>query len=92
LLKKGDGSCIFLSYKGGVAYCLIYHDRPRVCRMYPFLVTRKPLSGDGEDAEILYGGDKLYLYVDSVCPGVDTANNMYYLIDKVLEKWLRYFG
>lgn len=92
LVKKYDGSCIFLDYERGVAKCLIYHDRPRVCRMYPFLVTRKPLNGDGEDAEIRLGERKVYLYVDAVCPGVNTAENIHYLLGKILEKWLRYFG
>ncbi len=92
MMKKYDGSCIFLDYEEGKAKCLIYHNRPRVCRMYPFLVTRKPINREGEDAEIRLGERRIYLYVDAVCPGVNTAENIYYLIGKVIEKWLHYFS
>ncbi|MCD6458898.1 MAG: YkgJ family cysteine cluster protein [Thermoproteales archaeon] len=91
LLKKPDGSCIFLGYSQGKAVCMIYHDRPRVCRIYPFLITKEPLKGNGEDAEIVFRGKSLYLYVDAACPGVDTANNMKYLITPVLNVWRQFF-
>ena len=92
LAKKQDGSCVFLRTVEGKAYCLVYGDRPRVCRMYPFYVTQKPLSGKGSDAEIIHGGRKLYLYVDALCPGVDTASNIEYLAKRVLEAWSRLYG
>ena len=92
LAKRQDGSCVFLRMSEGKAYCLVYSDRPRVCRMYPFYVTEKPLHGGGSDAEIAHRGRTLYLYVDALCPGVDTASNMEYLARRVLETWSRLYG
>jgi len=90
LLKKVDGSCIFLK-ENGIATCTIYHDRPRVCRIYPFYVRVKPLKGDGEDAVYNIGGRKLYVYIDANCPGVNTANNILQLLPNVVRLWMRLF-
>ena len=94
LLMKPDGSCLFLRYKDGHASCAIYHDRPRVCRIYPFYVRRKPLDearGEEEDAAYNYNGNKLYVYIDSACPGVNREQNISTLVKSALMLWIRLF-
>ncbi|MCD6369005.1 MAG: YkgJ family cysteine cluster protein [Thermoproteales archaeon] len=91
LLMKEDGSCIFLRKIGDEAYCTIYHDRPRVCRIYPFYVRTTPLKNKGDTALVLYKGKKIYVYVDKKCPGVNTEDNIENLLKGVLRTWLNLF-
>jgi Fe-S-cluster containining protein len=52
VMKKEDGRCVFLGEKG----CMVYGDRPLLCRMYPFYVERQ--------------GGVYVIGVDTECPGV----------------------
>jgi Fe-S-cluster containining protein len=52
VMKKDDGRCVFLSENS----CMVYENRPLLCRMYPFYVERQ--------------GDVYILGVDPGCPGV----------------------
>lgn len=92
LLRKPDGSCFFLTYRSGIAECLIYYDRPLACRLYPFYITTKPLEDfPPEEAEfILPGGRKVYIYLDSSCPGVNTIRNITLIVKEVVKIWLKY--
>ena len=38
-IKRKDGKCIFLRYNAGVSGCVIYENRPNICRLYPFFNT-----------------------------------------------------
>lgn len=52
VMKKEDGRCVFLEENG----CMVYENRPLLCRMYPFYVERQ--------------GDVYVIGVDTACPGV----------------------
>lgn len=36
VLKRENSKCLFLRFKDNQAYCEIYKNRPRICRIYPF--------------------------------------------------------
>ena len=46
VLKRDHGQCIFLQYANNKATCLIYEQRPKICKIYPFfhekLISCKP--------------------------------------------------
>jgi len=91
LVKRNDGSCIFLRYNGPIAYCQIYLERPGCCRLYPFHITKKPLKGEGvKNAKIKINGTTLYLYVDAACPGVGVGYPIKNIIYKIVELWEKY--
>jgi len=88
---KADGSCLFLVEEGGVATCAIYFERPFVCRMYPFHVSRR----DGGGKEALYvdhDGTELYVYVDVTCRGVGSGTPVKSLVPIVTSLWRRMVG
>ncbi len=87
LLKRGDGSCIFLTYNNGVAYCNIYYQRPLACRLYPFYITRRPIEGLPAERAAYRN---LYVYLDRHCPGVNAGKGIETLVKKAVETWLTY--
>ncbi|RLE60196.1 MAG: hypothetical protein DRJ49_01150 [Thermoprotei archaeon] len=91
LLPKYDGTCIFLhSIGSGLYSCLIYPERPRVCRIYPFYISEKPLrSSSSEEAIYEYNGEILHVYIDSICRGVNRSSNIRYVVRKAVELWDR---
>ena len=89
LFMKPDGSCIFLTRHNGIAFCTIYNERPIVCRLYPFYITRKPLDDD-KNALYIFNEEKIYVYVDAVCPGVNRASNIKYIVDNIVKMWFKY--
>ncbi|RLE74639.1 MAG: hypothetical protein DRJ56_07130 [Thermoprotei archaeon] len=92
LLRKPDGSCIFLVDRGGYAECGIYYDRPIACRLYPFYITREPIPGTrAELASYEHpSAGRLYVYLDGDCPGVNRADNIKLVARKAVDAWLRY--
>jgi len=36
ILKRENGKCIFLKFKHNKAYCEVYKNRPKICKIYPF--------------------------------------------------------
>jgi len=91
LLPKYDGTCIFLHNIGSGLYsCLIYPERPRVCRLYPFYIVEKPLKSlDSKEAAYRYSGRTVYVYIDATCSGVNRSNNIRYVVKKAVELWTR---
>lgn len=92
LAKKIDGSCCFLTYVGGLAYCLIYYERPLACRLYPFYITKTPIKGIPEEKAIypISRNRFVYVYIDSSCPGVNTVRNINSLVKEVIRIWQKY--
>ncbi|MEM3403392.1 MAG: YkgJ family cysteine cluster protein [Nitrososphaeria archaeon] len=56
MLQK-DGKCVFLSF----GRCMIYEDRPLICRFYPFAMIKN---------------DFYTFHVDPDCPGVGRGNRV----------------
>ncbi|MEM1901070.1 MAG: YkgJ family cysteine cluster protein [Candidatus Nezhaarchaeales archaeon] len=92
LAKKPDGSCVFLSYDGGIAKCLIYFERPGVCRIYPFYVKVGSSKGDDDALYVDDMGFKYRVYVDVNCPGSYKGPPIEPIMPKVIETWKRFYG
>ena len=91
LSKKNDGSCIFLTYVNGTAYCMNYLERPLTCKLYPFHLSMKPIEGVSEEnARINIGDMELYLYLDALCPGIGQGYRIEDFILKVIDLWRIY--
>ncbi len=69
--REWDLGCIFHDPETGK--CRIHDYSPLVCRIYPFMVSRKPLGVEGEEP-FEYKGEKFWLYYDESCPGIGGGN------------------
>lgn len=90
LLKKDDGSCIFLANYGQYATCQIYFERPRCCRLFPFQIyTEPPLDAENGDKALLPNseGGKLYVYLNKKCPGVGRGYEITALLPRIVQLW-----
>jgi len=67
-VREWDLGCVFHDPETGK--CTIHKVRPLICRIYPFMVSRKPLGVEGEKP-FHYKGKELWLYYDESCPGVN---------------------
>ena len=67
-IREWDLGCVFHDPETGK--CRIHSVRPLICRIYPFMVSRKPLGVDGEKP-FEYKGETLWLYYDEGCPGIN---------------------
>ncbi|MDI3475668.1 MAG: uncharacterized protein PWQ79_1337 [Thermococcaceae archaeon] len=67
-VREWDLGCVFHDPETGK--CTIHEARPLICKIYPFMVSRKPLGVEGEEP-FEYRGEKLWLYYDESCPGVN---------------------
>ena len=90
LMPRVDGRCPFLTYIGPIAYCKIYYERPTVCRLYPFYVSKKPTYGRANEAEFEYHNETFYVYIDSLCLGVNKAKNIKDVAEFYVYLWSRY--
>jgi len=84
---KVDGSCIFLEENEDGCYCTIYFERPYVCRMYPFHVSRRDLGSGEEALYIDKDGSKFYVYIDSTCRGVGVGESVKNRLPLVVNLW-----
>lgn len=66
-VREWDLGCIFQDPETGL--CIVHSRNPLICRIYPFMVSRKPLGVEGE-RPFEYEGEKLWLYYDKNCPGI----------------------
>jgi len=67
-VREWDLGCIFHDPETG--RCMIHDVRPLICRIYPFMVSQKPLGIEGE-RPFQYKGRELWLYYDESCPGIN---------------------
>jgi len=67
-VREWDLGCVFHDPETGK--CRVHDERPLICRIYPFMISRRPLGVEGEKP-FEHGGEKLWLYYDESCPGVN---------------------
>ncbi|AEC51374.1 hypothetical protein PNA2_0456 [Pyrococcus sp. NA2] len=67
-VREWDLGCVFQDPETGL--CRAHPHRPLICRIYPFMVSKKPLGVEGEK-EIEFQGKKFWLYYDENCPGIN---------------------
>jgi len=93
LLKKNDGSCIFLTNHGSYAMCQIYFERPRCCRLFPFQIyAEPPLDVENEDKAFFSQSkdEKLYVYLNKMCPGIGRGYEIATLLPRIVQLWKEY--
>ena len=73
-LKKINGRCIF--YKDGE--CLIYEERPKACRNYPFYIRKQ---GD----ELARFGN-VYVYLDKNCRGIGKGRRIEEILNELFNQ------
>jgi len=70
-IKRGvDGSCPFLCSFSSLYLCGLQQMKPNACKLWPFKVLAEPKYGQSNKAEFNFGGRKLFVYADSMCPGL----------------------
>lgn len=67
-VREWDLGCVFHDPETGK--CTVHKVRPLICRIYPFMVSQRPLGVEGEKP-FHYKGKELWLYYDESCPGVN---------------------
>jgi len=67
-IREWDLGCAFHDPETG--RCRIHEAKPLICRIYPFMVSRKPLGVEGEEP-FHYKGRTFWLYYDGNCPGIN---------------------
>ena len=67
-VREWDLGCVFHDPETG--RCTIHDANPIICRIYPLMVSRKPLGVEGE-RPFEYKGQTLWLYYDESCPGIN---------------------
>jgi len=68
--RDWDYGCIFLDD----TKCSIHQYKPLICRLYPYAMYFSPIDeGDESGKRILPDGTKVYIYIDSSCPGVSAT-------------------
>lgn len=88
LRKRGDERCIFQFRLGGRWLCGIQADKPYVCRMWPFTVSRGPIYGRSQAArwDCPYG--RIFIYVDPRCPMITFGKPSDHLLNNVLPEFV----
>jgi Fe-S-cluster containining protein len=68
--RADDGACAFLCRFGNTYSCGLQHMKPGACKLWPFKVLSEPKYGQANQALFDYGGNKLFIYADSMCSGL----------------------
>ncbi len=90
LAKKPNGSCVFLDESVYPVRCTIHFEKPFTCRLWPFHITRKPISNlEKEYAEFQYRDETYYVYLNSSCQGIGYGYPLPAVIPRYIELWLK---
>jgi hypothetical protein len=60
----------------------------KACKLWPFKIENKPKYGYANDAVYSYGGNRLFVYVDSACSGLRYGNPTWEFSNLVLREFL----
>jgi len=86
LRKRHDSRCIFQLRLGDRWLCGLQAKKPRVCKMWPFVVSKDPEYGRDEAARWEGSYGRAYVYVDPRCPRAVFGKPTRYLVEKVLPE------
>ncbi|MEM4297834.1 MAG: YkgJ family cysteine cluster protein [Nitrososphaerota archaeon] len=85
-LRKVKDRCIFYN-QWGLCSLQPLGLKPTACKMWPFLIRKKPLPD--EPAPFVYNGEEYHVYVDTAypCPGIDAGKpeELYLVITELIE-------
>jgi Fe-S-cluster containining protein len=68
--RVDDGSCTFLCHFANTYFCGLQQMKPSACKLWPFKVLTEPKYGQANQALFNYGGRRLFIYADAMCPGL----------------------
>jgi len=68
--RVDDGSCAFLCHFANTYFCGLQQMKPGACKLWPFKVLTEPKYGQANHALFNYGGRRLFIYADAMCPGL----------------------
>ena len=88
LRKRDDGRCLFQFRSGDRWLCGLQTEKPYVCKMWPFTVSKSPIHGRSQAARwnSAYGGT--YIYVDPRCPSITFGRPSNNLLNNVLTEFV----
>lgn len=88
VLRKIDNRCVFQTGP----LCSINNIKPRNCKLWPFIVRKKPLKkATAKLAEFEYLGEKYYVYVDTFCRGLNAGEKpIQYSVMEAINQYLNY--
>jgi len=88
LRRRTDGRCIFQYCDSDGWLCGLQAEKPYACKMWPFIVCKKPLHGGQQAAgwDAPYG--RIYVYADPRCPRITFGEPTDYLINTVLPEFV----
>lgn len=86
--RRSDGSCIFLQDLSNVHLCRLQYMKPQACKLWPFKILGKPDFGHANEALYHYGGNKLFIYVDSSCSGVRYGRPSWEFVNQTLREFI----
>lgn len=68
--RSSDGSCAFLCSNQLNYFCGLQKMKPNSCKIWPFKVLAESKYGEENQAAYVYCGNRLYVYVDTMCTGL----------------------
>ncbi len=89
LARRLDGRCIFQFPSCGRWFCGLQKTKPLVCKLWPFIVTRRPRHGHSELASFGDGYFKCYVYVDPKCRGIRWGEPSSMMVERILPEVLK---
>jgi Fe-S-cluster containining protein len=69
--RCSDGTCSFLCNSANRYYCALQNMKPDACKIWPFKVLTEPKYGQPTQAAFDYNKTRLYIYVDTMCSGLN---------------------
>lgn len=88
LRRKSDGACIFLYNFYGRWLCGLQHMKPMACKLWPFKILNTPKYGRAKEALCIFGQRKLYVYVDSMCKGLQWGSPTIELANRIVPEFV----
>ncbi|CAB49353.1 YkgJ family cysteine cluster protein [Pyrococcus abyssi] len=81
-VREWDLGCVFQDPETGL--CTVHPHRPLICRIYPFMVSKKPLGVEGEKPIETKDG-RFWLYYDENCPGINNKEGEEITPEQILK-------
>ncbi len=93
ILKDAGVSCPFLIFKPYQSVCTIQADKPRVCKLYPFVIRTSPLEPHEDDSALYQYEDRtFYVYLQDRCRGIGKGPELDDILPSVIKFWLKAYG
>jgi len=88
LRKQAQERCIFQFREGSRWLCGLRAEKPHVCRMWPFIVSRTPRYERLESTLWQDQKGKLYVYIDPRCPNTILGRPTDHFLENVIPEFV----